>query len=50
MGRRLLPLEGKSVLIVEDDFLIAEDLRSMIENAGGRVLGTAVRSFGGFLS
>lgn len=39
MGRRLLPLEGKSVLIVEDNFLIAQELRSMILDAGGKVLG-----------
>ena len=39
VGRRLLPLEGKSVLIVEDNFLIAQELRSMIFDAGGKVLG-----------
>ena len=39
MGRRLLPLEGKSVLIVEDNFLIAQELHQMILDADGTVLG-----------
>ncbi|HEY6979962.1 response regulator [Reyranella sp.] len=41
MGRQLPPLDGKSVLIVEDDFLIGEDLRRMVEQAGGKAVGPA---------
>lgn len=32
-------ISGKRVLIVEDDFLIAEQMRHAIEAAGGRVVG-----------
>ena len=32
-------LNGKSVLIVEDNFLVAEDLRCTVEQAGGTVVG-----------
>jgi DNA-binding NarL/FixJ family response regulator len=32
-------LSGKSVLIVEDNFLLAEDLRSSIEQAGAKIIG-----------
>jgi DNA-binding NarL/FixJ family response regulator len=32
-------LSGKSVLIVEDNFLVAEDLRSSMEQAGARIIG-----------
>jgi DNA-binding NarL/FixJ family response regulator len=32
-------LSGKSVLIVEDNFLLAEDLRSSVERAGARIIG-----------
>jgi len=32
-------LSGKSVLIVEDNFLLAEDLRSTVEKAGARIVG-----------
>jgi DNA-binding LytR/AlgR family response regulator len=35
-GKRL---SGKSVLIVEDNFLVAEDLRSSVEQAGARIIG-----------
>jgi CheY-like chemotaxis protein len=32
-------LSGKAVLIVEDNFLVAEDLRSAVEQAGGTIIG-----------
>jgi DNA-binding NarL/FixJ family response regulator len=32
-------LSGKSVLIVEDNFLLAEDLRSSVAKAGARIVG-----------
>ncbi|MBS0526839.1 MAG: response regulator [Proteobacteria bacterium] len=32
-------LSGKSVLIVEDNFLLAEDLRSSVEQAGAKIIG-----------
>ena len=36
------PLEGVKILIVEDDFLIAEDLHELIVRSGGEVAGSAV--------
>ncbi len=44
-------LQGLSVLIVEDWFLVAEEVRDMLEHAGARVLGPAasVQSALGFL-
>jgi DNA-binding LytR/AlgR family response regulator len=33
------PLRGKAVLIVEDNFLVAEDLRCTVEQAGATVVG-----------
>jgi len=38
------PLGGKKVLIVEDDFLIAQDLRAVLRSAGYRVCGTVATS------
>ena len=32
-------LRGKSVLIVEDNFLLAEDLRSSVEQTGAEIIG-----------
>lgn len=32
-------LDGKAVLIVEDNFLVAEDLRCSVEQAGARIVG-----------
>jgi CheY-like chemotaxis protein len=32
-------LSGRSVLVVEDQFLIAEEMRRAVEDLGGRVLG-----------
>ena len=32
-------LGGRSVLVVEDQFLIAEEMRRAVENLGGRVVG-----------
>ena len=34
----MLPLQGSRILIVEDDYLIAADLRQVVEEAGGTVL------------
>lgn len=33
------PLKGQRVLVVEDDFLLAQDIRSMLHEAGAHVLG-----------
>ena len=33
------PLSGKAVLIIEEDFLVAEDLRCTVEKAGGTIIG-----------
>ena len=33
------PLDGLRILIVEDEFLVAMELDSMIQNLGGEVLG-----------
>jgi DNA-binding response OmpR family regulator len=38
------PLGGKKVLIVEDDFLIAQDLRAVLRSAGYKVCGTVATS------
>ncbi|WP_292080905.1 response regulator [Mesorhizobium sp.] len=34
-----LDLQGRSVLVVEDDFYLADDTRQMLEDAGAEVLG-----------
>ena len=34
-----LPLGGKTILIVEDDYLVGHDLRLFLEGAGAAVLG-----------
>jgi len=36
-----LPLTGRTVLIVEDDFLIADDFAAMLRSAGATVIGPA---------
>lgn len=36
-------LDGRKILIVEDEFLIAEDLAAMVRRMGGQVLGPAAR-------
>lgn len=41
MGRKLRPLEGRKILIVEDNFLIAADLAEAVVAAGGEVVGPA---------
>lgn len=33
------PLDGRRILIVEDDFLVAQALRALLEDAGATVLG-----------
>jgi CheY-like chemotaxis protein len=40
--RQLPVLAGKHILIVEDDFLAAEDMRHAVESAAGGVLGPAL--------
>lgn len=37
------PLAGRKVLVVEDQYLVADDLCTMVERLGGRVLGPAAR-------
>ncbi|TMJ26195.1 MAG: response regulator [Alphaproteobacteria bacterium] len=39
MGRVRRPLAGKTVLIVEDDFLVGHDLRAFLEDAGAAIVG-----------
>ena len=39
MKRVRHPLDGRTVLVVEDDFLVGQDLRSVLEAAGARALG-----------
>lgn len=41
MGRKLLPLEGRRILIVEDDYLTAADMAETVIDAGGEVVGPA---------
>ena len=41
---RAVPLSGKRVLIVEDNFLIAQDLRDVLRAAGCKVCGTVATS------
>jgi CheY-like chemotaxis protein len=36
-----LPLNGRKVLLVEDDFLIAEDFAAMLRETGAEVIGPA---------
>ena len=43
MERRALPLDGRHILVVEDDFLLAQSLRDALEEAGAVVLGPAAR-------
>lgn len=33
------PLNGRRVLVVEDDFLLAQDVRNMLRKAGAEVVG-----------
>ena len=35
------PLEGKRILIAEDEYLVAQDLQRTLEGAGGIVVGAA---------
>ena len=37
----ILPLTGRKVLVVEDDFLIADDFAAMLREAGAEVIGPA---------
>lgn len=39
MKRVRHPLDGRTVLVVEDDFLVGQDLRSVLEAAGARAVG-----------
>jgi DNA-binding NtrC family response regulator len=39
LGRVRRPLTGKTVLIVEDDFLVGHDLRAFLEGAGAAIVG-----------
>ena len=34
-----LPLQGRRILVVEDDYLIAHELASLLEEAGATILG-----------
>jgi DNA-binding NtrC family response regulator len=39
MARITRPLAGKTILVVEDDFLVGHDLRAFLEGAGAAVVG-----------
>lgn len=39
MARIRRPLTGKTILVVEDDFLVGHDLRAFLEDAGAAVVG-----------
>jgi FixJ family two-component response regulator len=39
MGRQAVPLRTKAVLILEDEYYLADDARSALEEAGARVIG-----------
>ena len=39
MARITRPLSGKTILVVEDDFLVGHDLRGFLEDAGAAVVG-----------
>jgi DNA-binding response OmpR family regulator len=39
----MLPLQGSQILIIEDDYLIAADLRQLVEEAGGTVTAQIAR-------
>ena len=39
MSRIRRPLAGKTILVVEDDFLVGHDLRAFLEGAGAAVVG-----------
>ena len=39
MARIRRPLTGKTILVVEDDFLVGHDLRTFLEDAGAAVVG-----------
>jgi len=43
LGEPSRVLAGRSVLVVEDQYLIADEMRRMIERLGGRVLGPVPR-------
>jgi DNA-binding response OmpR family regulator len=38
------PLEGQRVLVVEDQYLVADEMRRAIQNLGGMVVGPAPRA------
>ena len=38
---RPLPLDGRKILLVEDEYLIAEDVAAVLREAGGEVIGPA---------
>jgi DNA-binding response OmpR family regulator len=39
LARVRRPLAGKTILVVEDDFLVGHDLRAFLEDAGAAVIG-----------
>jgi CheY-like chemotaxis protein len=38
------PLEGRRVLVVEDQYLVADEMRRVVESLGGIVVGPAARA------
>lgn len=39
MARIRRPLSGKTILVVEDDFLVGHDLKAFLEDAGAAIIG-----------
>jgi CheY-like chemotaxis protein len=39
MGRAAVPLEGRRILVVEDDYLVAEDICAILQDAGAVAVG-----------
>src|SRR4051812_45493189 len=38
------PLQGRHVLVVEDQYLVAEEMRRMVASLGGKVIGPVARA------
>jgi CheY-like chemotaxis protein len=43
MGQAAVPLEGRRILVVEDDYLVAEDICAILQDAGAVAVGPVGR-------